>query len=122
MKINKKNEELTVNEDLVKTAILAVLNGGLSLYGKMKRSKWFVEFQEEIEGIHKAFAAKYPNKFAKLVEEREAQGTKFNHEGSFMNHLICEIEDKSLNTMIQFIKEKQIIKDKYVCCFNLTAS
>lgn len=97
----------------IKGAILAVMNGGNKQYNELNKTKWLTDFKTEITGIHNVFSHKYPKQYEKLKKSKPE-----NTKGSLMNHILCEYENKLLNSIVEYLKKKEIIDNDYVLCFD----
>lgn len=105
--------ELGDNRDSSKQIILAMLNGGSKLYKELtRRPEWLIELKAEIKTIHTALAK--DKEFKKHVRTREKNGIDDNHEGSYMNILLCRIE----NDILQVIYDKIGKPELAVLCFD----
>ena len=83
------------NRDYAKQVVLSLLNGGKKAYKELKkRPEWLVEFKNEIKKIHEKLAEE--KEFKQHKKKREKKGLTFNHEGSYMNIKLCQIENEIL--------------------------
>lgn len=116
------NEILELNPfqtyDSIKESILGIINGGQSMFERLSKTKWLIDFKKEIDAIHNRFAEKFPEYLAKISFQRASKGKNYNHKASLMNHLLCNYENEYLKCMIDFLKKKKIIKNTFVCCFD----
>ena len=100
-KFFKKNN---VTKSVGKITLLSIINGGKIAYKKLKNpSEELQEFYNtEIKNIHNNIALKHHDKFIKHKEERIANDKNHNHKASFMNIILCDIENKILQEMYNF--------------------
>lgn len=94
-----------VSKSVGKIVFLSVMNGGSSDYNSLSSPsndfKYF--YGKEIKRIHNAISLIHPDKFQKHKEKRrKIDGINHNHKGSFMNIILCDIENKILHTMIEY--------------------
>ena len=87
-----------------KIVFLAIMNGGSSEYKKVVKPSLDLQhfYNIEITNIHDIIALLHNELFDKHREKRIADGITFNHKASFMNHLLCDIENKMLDVMWEF--------------------
>ena len=108
--INNRDECLTSlgdNKDLSKQIVLSMLNGGSKLYKGLKnKPEWLVELKAEIKAIHSTLAK--DKEFKKHLKAREKNGIEFNHEGSYMNVLLCHTENNILQIIYDAIGKPNI--------------
>ena len=114
--INNRDEclaSLGDNRDLSKQIVLSMLNGGSQLYKELKnKPEWLVELKSEIKAIHSTLAK--DKEFKKHLKAREKNGIEFNHEGSYMNVLLCHTENNILQMIYDTIGKPNIA----VLCFD----
>jgi len=97
----------------VKKDILAVLNGG-------KRTileDWFVQYQKEIGILHQLIMND-PSNAEMLAKIKKTRKKQYNVQGSLTNHILCEIENSVLMSIVSFLKSKKISTDNTVLCFD----
>lgn len=98
-----------------KELFLCLLNGGKKIYNGLKfKNKFMKQFRDELINIHKNFSMKYPKKFIKCKKGRILNNKDYNHEASFTNHLICDMENKILMEIYKYFREP----DNVVFCFD----
>jgi hypothetical protein len=106
--INNRDECLAKvhkNRDFAKQVVLAMLNGGKKLYKELTaKPEWLVELKNEIKAIHEKLAEE--KEFKQHKTKREKQGLTFNHEGSYMNVKLCQIENDILMCIYNEIYER----------------
>jgi hypothetical protein len=89
-----------VDRDYAKQVVLSLLNGGTKLYTDLpQRPEWLIEFKGEIQMIHKKLCEINKKEFNKCTKLREKNNIDFNHEGSFVNILMCRVENEILMTI-----------------------
>jgi hypothetical protein len=94
-------EELKVEREAGKTAVLSFMNGGSSAYEKLPhKPSWIKKMKKEMDKIHNSFAS--DDAFAVHRQKREKQGVDRNHKGSYMNVLLCDFENKILQAMYEY--------------------
>ena len=110
---NKLLKTLGVPRDVGKTAILSLMNGGLSNFNNLpQRPSWSLKLKREIVKIHKYFSME--DGFETHRARREARGITFNHAASYMNVKLCDFENK----IIQHIWGELGKPDDCVLCFD----
>ena len=103
LKLYNKNRdrilsEILPNKDLAKIVILSMIEGGKAALRDLESdSKFLKEFNTEIKNIHKQFSKDAAFKVHK--KKRIEAGVDFNHEASYMNTLLCDFENKMLQTI-----------------------
>ena len=102
----------------IKTVILAVLNGGFSDYNELQKTQWLTNFKEEITEIHQLFVETYSDEYEEVKQKRIRDDKDRNHSGSLMNVKLCDLENKVLNTMIDYLKRNEYVTNNFVCCFD----
>ena len=99
-----------------KVVFLSIMNGGskeyLSIENPSPEIKYF--YEHEIKGIHKRLTEVFPKDFKKRVKQNQKNGKDYNHEGSFMNILLCNLENQILQAMFAFYHEPKNV----VLCFD----
>jgi hypothetical protein len=101
---DKMLEKFKVDRDTAKTVILSMINGGKNAYDSLAYKPAFLkEFKKEINILHKMFSTE--DAFDAHVEKRESNGITNNHKASYMNTLLCDFENKILQTMYEYFKK-----------------
>ena len=87
-----------------KLVFLCIMNGGTEEYKALENpSKEMVTFaSSEILNIHNLIAAKHSEQFEAHKKARIAKGKNYNHKASFMNIILCDIENKLLMAMHEY--------------------
>jgi hypothetical protein len=92
--------ELCPNKDQAKTIVLALVNGGKSDANALEDPPdWLNNFRKELKTIHKQFAKDPAFKLHK--KKRIDNNNDYNHEASYMNILLCDFENKILQTIFK---------------------
>jgi len=109
-----RNNNLT--KDVGKIVILSVINGGVEAYKNVENpSDDLMDFYEnEIKNIHNVIASKHKDKFKIHQENRVKMGKTYNHKASFMNIILCDIE----NMILQIMREYFGFNEREVLCFD----
>ena len=101
---DKMLEKFKVELDVAKTVILSMINGGKNAYDSLAYKPAFLkEFKKEMNTLHKMFSTE--DAFDAHVEKREGNGITNNHKASYMNTLLCDFENKILQTMYEYFKK-----------------
>lgn len=99
-----------------KVIFLSIMNGGskeyLSIENPSPEIKYF--YEHEIKGIHKRLTEIFPKDYQKRVKRNLKNNKNYNHEGSFMNILLCNLENQILQAMYAFYNEPK----NAVLCFD----
>jgi len=104
-----------VNADKAKQILLAIINGGNKDFKRLiKAPAFLVSFKAEMIRIHKQFANLFNKDFEAWKGKRIINKTDFNHEASFMNTLMCDMENDILHIMLEFFNNPQMV----VLCFD----
>lgn len=94
-----------------------MFNGGKKLYKELgKKPDWLVEFKNEIKKIHEELAKE--KEFKQHKKKREKRDLTFNHEGSYMNIKLCQIENNILLTILMCIYNELGTPETAVLCFD----
>lgn len=92
--------ELCPNKEQAKTIVLALVNGGKSDANALEDPPdWLNNFRKELKTIHKQFAKDPAFKLHK--KKRIDNNNDYNHEASYMNILLCDFENKILQTIFK---------------------
>ena len=85
-----------VERETAKTIFLSLTNGGIKAYHNAKnKTKFLSGYKTELIGLHKQFAEHpdHHDRFLLRREQRKASGKDYNHEASYMNTLLCDMEN-----------------------------
>jgi hypothetical protein len=113
-----KNREEVLNEfeesrSDAKTVILKILNGGFGYYDSIEnKSKWFIEYYYEIKNVINSLAK--GKEYDKFEKKYMKESKKDNPKGSYVNLMICEIENEIIMTMYKKLGKPK----KSVLCFD----
>ena len=90
-----------ISKSIGKIAFLSVMNGGSSAYKKLENPSIDLHkfYSDEIINIHDSIAFKYADEFKNHRDKRVARDITYNHRASFMNIILCDIENKILQVM-----------------------
>jgi hypothetical protein len=124
--ITSRDEMLTaivaaggVSRDKAKQIVLAVMNGGKSDYDALTgRTEFLIRFKAEMAGIFAAFIVRDQTRFDECKAARVKAGKDYNHEASFVNKLLCDMENRILAVMVAFFKVSGLVNDVCVLCFD----
>lgn len=110
--------------DDVKSGILAMTNGGAGLFTSGILSicpEWVSAYKGEMTGIHEAIMQlepTYAEMGLKNAKDKKAKGGFFNPTGSAVNLLLCDIENKVLMTMVNYLKQQGLSVAHIVLVFD----
>lgn len=107
--------DLKLSREKSKQIYLSVTNGGHVDFNNVKNKtihlkKYYKESKKIIESIGNLFK----NDFDKHVENRKKHNITFNHGGSFLNSLMCDIENKILMKLFIYLNKPS----NAVLCFD----
>ena len=109
--INRK----VASREQSKKIYLSLTNGGKKDYNLIKTpSEHAKAYKIEMKRLHENFADKDPKAYEKVKASRIAAGKNYNHKASYMNHLLCDMENKILMAMVEFFE----IGERGVLCFD----
>ena len=77
-------------------------------------TKHMIAFKKELEYIHKSLCTLFNKQFKERRDINVAKKKLNNHSGSFVNHMMCEIENKILMCMMKYFGDP----DDCVLCFD----
>jgi hypothetical protein len=98
-----------------KQTYLSLLNGGRKAYDQLKQKTDKLElFKREVLDIHDKVAAKFPDMFEECKKKKLVQKKTTNLKASFLNILLCHIENHVLEAMLEFFGDPEIC----VKCFD----
>jgi hypothetical protein len=81
---------------------LAQINGG----ERYVNTPWWFEFKQEIKKIHQLILNDKRNEtLLSLIKSDPNRKDKYNLEGRLTNHILCQIEDKILQSCINYLKK-----------------
>lgn len=119
----KFKNECNLDRDYIKKSILAILNGspGKSILKKTNNNRLFKKLIKEVEAIH-TYIYDNEKEYRKIGDKNALQKQKnggfYNPKGSTCNVMLCDIENKILNCMINYLQENQYINNDVVLVFD----
>lgn len=103
-----------ITKDDAKKAFLSLINGGLADYTALKQpTKFITRFKNELINILEEIVKFYPTEY----ELRNTENPT-NPRGSTVNAIMCDYENNILQCILKFYKDKKIITDNCVMCFD----
>lgn len=101
---NKFFEDNDLTKEDGKMLFLSIINGGNAEYSKISEPSSDLEqfYNYEITDIHNKISKKHNDLYKEHKQKREDDGITFNHKASFMNVILCDIENKILQHMYDF--------------------
>jgi len=103
------------SRDDLKQLFLAIMNGGSSNFDKLKEPNLFISaFKDECNTIWRALIALDPVRYEECKTARIKGGKNYNHEGSFANKLLCDMENQILAIIVNFFKSAGLVSDTCV--------
>ena len=91
------------NRDNAKQCIISLINNGLEIYNKLKKkTKYTRDLKDEIKMIRMEMVMKFSEKFNKFKKEREDKNITYNHDGSFISSILCDVENSILMEIYNF--------------------
>lgn len=98
-----------------KKLYLSLTNGGTSDFDKLENpDKDLVKYRNEMLKLHESFAELYEKDFKKYSKRKEKEGKQYNHKAGFMNSLLCDMENKILMVMFDYLGDS----NEAVLCFD----
>lgn len=110
--------ELAEDPSVAKTALLAIVNGGAASPGKrgVRDTPWIRAFDAEMDRVRKAlFGLKQHRPYLAAAEKKE---DPHNVLGSAVNHLLCDLENRSLMALREFIESPEVGRKVGVLVFD----
>jgi len=112
----KENPETT--RDKIKKCILSIINGGDKDYKEIEnKTKWLKKFKREMENIKTDLEDAYSTFFKKVAVVCEKNG-KTRAQDSALNILFCDIENKALMYLCEFLENEGVLGNHFVLCFD----
>ena len=102
------------NMDKSKKVYLSFTNGGKCYYGVDKPTDHLEGYIEEMKTLHTLFAGLNYEDFNNNKKKRIEVNKNDNHEASYMNKLLCDMENKILMKMYEYFHKP----DNVVFCFD----
>lgn len=107
-----KNEKH--GKEYIKKMILSCLNGGSQAYDNLPyKTPWLISFKKEITEAHEKLCKSRDNDFK---EHKKKTTSKHSIQASFINKILCNVENEILQHMIDYFKIKT--NDIAVLCFD----
>ena len=95
--------DMGMPRDEAKTLILKIINGGMTEYNALKNPpKDLKKFTEEIPKIHELIIVKHSKQYQDHLARKQKKNDIHNVPASFMNIILCDIENKILQTVFDF--------------------
>ena len=103
-----------IDRDTAKMIFLSLINGGNGDYNSLKKPTRFIRrFKNETTDILEEISDLYPTEY-----EYRLKSNPSNPRGSTVNAIMCNWENKILMCILDFYKERGIITDDCVLCFD----
>jgi hypothetical protein len=103
--INREEILRSIDKDRnnAKECIISLINNGSLAYKKLKKkTKYIRDLKDEIKMIRMEMVMKFSEKFNNFKKQREDKGIEYNHDGSFISSILCDVENKILMTIYEF--------------------
>lgn len=95
--------DMGLPRDEAKILILKIINGGMTEYNALKNPpKDLKKFTEEIPKIHELLMAKHSKQYQDHLAKKQKKKELHNVPASFMNIILCDIENKILQTVFEY--------------------
>lgn len=112
---NRKRDQfladISADKEVAKVVVLSMINGGKKAKGSLREPpEWLNEFSKELTKIHSKFSKDKAFKAHKA--KRVEAGIDYNHQASYMNTLLCDFENKILQTIYRALGSP---KDAVLC-------
>lgn len=108
------NQNSDLDRDAVKRVFLSLINGGNSEYNSVNNPTRFLKrFRNETINILDEVCELFPEEYV-----RRKKSNPNNPKGSTVNAIMCNYENDILQIIVSFYKEKKMITDNYVLCFD----
>ena len=86
-----------------KQCVISMINNGSTIYDNLKKKTKYVKcLKKEIKMIRMEMIMKFSDKFNKFKTEREEKNISYNHDGSFISKILCDVENLILMEMYDF--------------------
>lgn len=109
LSFNTLNPKETMSGDQAKKFILTLINGGQDDENVKTKEKGINAFTKglakEMRAAHTHFAKSRNEAFEAYRKYKKAHGKDYNFKASWMNHLICDAENKALNGIRSFFDD-----------------
>lgn len=112
-KIKKDNK--SIDREQGKKLYLSLTNGGNKDFNDIKTpTDELLRYKHEMMTLHRNFSRLNNEEFEKVKERRKKQNKDYNHEASYMNTLLCDMENTLLMEMWEYFKSPE----NCVFCFD----
>lgn len=100
--IQTANNRPTIDTNAAKQVFLALLNGGVADYKKLKPTPLLQKFKEELQEIHCNITDLHAKEWQAFKTKAEKSGKTFNLRASFVNHILLDVENECLQAIWKF--------------------
>ena len=108
-------KKLNIDRARAKKVYLALTNGGGKDYKELQtHTKHLKEYRDEMKRLHQQFATLNPKEFEAVKDKRIKSGRDYNHEASYTNHLLNQMENEILMVMYEYFGKPE----NTVLCFD----
>lgn len=117
------DEVCSVSRGSVKRCVLSMINGGFAAYKKIpNKSAWLKKFYREIRATKRSMEDVYQSFFDKVksekLEDEEFTNGKRDYRNSALSRLFCDVENRILMHMADFLRNHGAFRDIGVLCFD----
>lgn len=104
----------------VKACILSMINGGSEAYRHlMHKTRWIKSFNSEVKLIKAELEAEFNDFFERVKAEHvEKESAKRDYRDSALNLMFCDIENKTLMHMLEYLSGQEVFSGVGVLCFD----
>jgi hypothetical protein len=96
-----------LDRDSIKSGLLSIMNGGFGFKNVEKcKELWFIDFYNEMIGIHKAIVEMNPDILKTVISQKGKD--YYNLHGSVVNKILCKYENFILLHMMYFCEKKNV--------------
>lgn len=106
-------QSVVIEKEEIKRAFLALTNGGRG-NSKVRGHPVLMRYKKEMDAIHADIVAREP-RFVELVQKK---GKETNQSGSAVNMLLCDLENKVLMAIVDYLKMNEIATNNLVLVFD----
>jgi hypothetical protein len=100
-----KNAGMT--RDGAKQVILSIMNGGKKAYDAVAtKPEWLTKFYYEMRTVLESVCALNKEAFEAQKKRRKDSKKDYNHEGSYVNTILCDIENQAVQCLDAFLTRK----------------
>ena len=98
------------SRDEIKAHLLAIINGTTANQDEKwhENPKWNKRFYRGMQHTMKKIVELNPDLFKLAKKSKEERGTTFNIEGTTVNYVMCDLENRTLMTAFNYLREKGI--------------